>query len=83
MWHTILRAHTHVCIHVRWYIKVYICNMAMGVLFIHLFVYICWSSEVAALMFCYHSTIPSTCKGDISASYLSSLQVYFSCLIYR
>ena len=46
----------------------------LGVPFIHLFVYICWSSRTVALMLCYHSIAPSTCKGDISASAICHLQ---------
>ena len=36
--------------------------------FIHLSVYICWSYRMVALMVCYNSMAPSTCKDDISAS---------------
>ena len=35
-------------------------------LFIHLF--ICWSSRTIALLMCYHSIIPCTSEGGISAS---------------
>ena len=40
----------------------------LGVTFIHLFVYVCWSCETVFLMLCYNSIAPSTCKDDISAS---------------
>ena len=40
----------------------------LGVPFIHLSVYICWSYRMVALMLCYNSMAPSTCKDDISAS---------------
>ena len=37
-------------------------------LYIHLFVYICWSYRMVALMLCYNPISPSTFKEDISAS---------------
>ena len=39
----------------------------LGVPFIILFVYNCWSSRMAELML-YYSTLPYICKGGISAS---------------
>ena len=38
-----------------------------------LFVYIYWSYRMIALMLCYHSAAPSTCKDDISASAICHL----------
>ena len=45
----------------------------LGVPFIHLFVYISWSYRMEALMLCYNSMAPSTCKDDISASVICHL----------
>ena len=45
----------------------------LDVLFINLFIYICWSYRMIALMLCYHSTAPSTCKDDIIASAICPL----------
>ena len=39
----------------------------LGVRFVHLSVYTCWSYRMVALMLCYNSMAPSTCKDDISA----------------
>ena len=39
----------------------------LGASFIYLFVYICWSFRLVALMLCFNSIAPSTCKDDISA----------------
>ena len=38
----------------------------------HLFVYVCWNYRMVALMLCYNSVAPSTCK-DISASAICHL----------
>ena len=46
----------------------------LSVLFIQLFVFICWSYRMVALMLCYHSIAPSTCKDDIRASAVCHLQ---------
>ena len=54
----------------------------LGVPFIHLFVYICWSYRMVALMLRYNYMAPSTCKADISASAICHLQ-RFSLLVYR
>ena len=48
----------------------------MGVPYIHLFVYICWSYRMIALMLCYQSIAPSTCKEDISASAICHLWMF-------
>ena len=45
----------------------------LGVPFIYLFVYICWSYRMVALMLCYNSMASSTCKDDISASAICHL----------
>ena len=45
----------------------------LGVPFLHLFVYICWSHRIISLMLCYHSIAPSTYKDDISASAICHL----------
>ena len=50
-----------------------VCGGRLGALFIHLFVFICWSYRMITLMLCYHSTAPSTCKDDISASAICHL----------
>ena len=47
----------------------------LGVPYIHLFVYICWSYRMITLMLCYHSIAPSICKDDSSASAI--------CYLYR
>ena len=41
----------------------------------HLFMYliICWNCRMAALMLCYYSMAPCTCKGDISVSAICHL----------
>ena len=41
---------------------------------IYSFVYICWSYRMVALILCYNSMVPSTCKDDISASAICHLQ---------
>ena len=46
----------------------YLCRGRLGVPFIHLFVYICWSCRMIALMLCYRSIAPSTYEDNISAS---------------
>ena len=40
----------------------------LGVPFIYLFIYICCCYRMVALMLCYKSMAPGTCKDDISAS---------------
>ena len=45
----------------------------LGVPFIHLFIYICWSYRMGALMLYYNFMAPSTCKDAISASAISHL----------
>ena len=55
--------------------KIYFnCRGRLGVPFIHLFVYICWSNRMVALIHCYNSIAPSTCKDAISASAICHLQ---------
>ena len=47
-------------------ISLYLDLGVVGCIFIYLF--ICWSSRMTALLLCYHSIAPCTSKGGISAS---------------
>ena len=40
--------------------------------------FICWNCRLAALMLCYHSTAPCTCKTDISNSFICHLLRFIS-----
>ena len=53
--------------------KIYNVRGRLGAPYIHLFVYICCSYRMVALMLCYHSIAQSTCKDDISASAICHL----------
>ena len=50
-------------------------NLIGGWLVVSLFIYlfICWSSRMTALLLCYHSIAPCTSKGGISASAICRL----------
>ena len=45
----------------------------LDVSLIYLFIYICWSYRLVALILCYNSISPSTFKDDISASAICHL----------
>ena len=64
-----------ICIQSVWYLLfIKIRLWSLGVPFTHLFVYICWSYRMVALMLCYYSIAPSTCKDDIRAGAICHLQ---------
>ena len=56
------------------FLAFYFIRGRLGVLFIHLFVYICRSYRMVALMLCYNSMAPSTCRDDISSSAICHFQ---------
>ena len=55
------------------------CCFGRGWLAVYFFIYvfICWSSRMTALLLCYHSIAPCISKGGISASAVSFLEVCF------
>ena len=66
-----------------YYITLCACRRDPSVPFINLF-FIGWSSRMAALLLCYHSTAQCTFKGDISASAICYFWSFIFCLlIYR
>ena len=55
----------------------YVKNSTLGVeVGCIVYLFICWSNRMVALLLCYHFTALCTCKGDVSASTISYLWTF-------
>ena len=47
------------------------------IIYLFIYLFVCWSNRMTSLLLCYHSTALCTFKGDISASAICYLWIFF------